>query len=313
MKEESKNIKLELGDVSLNKELGIYYIDMSPAIIHYKSNLYGGGFDENGVPMDKSIDGTIFYFPINIAQYGFILHAHYLKNKCEKTLITLKSCVNKLEELKTTKDNYCVWLHKQYNYRYNIKPPWPSAMAQGELISLYLRAYQLFENESYLDTAKKAYKFLELDVEEGGVKKIDENGYLWYEEYPSKPSSYVLNGFIYTIFGLYDLFRITNNKSVKKNIDLCINTLKNNIHKYDAGFWSRYDLLKKELVRYYYQKNVHVPQLEILYKLTNEPLFLNYKQKWENNLSSINYLFVKFMYRIEFRFNKLKNFWIRDE
>ena len=51
MKEESKNIKLELGDVSLNKELGIYYIDMSPAIIHYKSNLYGGGFDKNGVPI----------------------------------------------------------------------------------------------------------------------------------------------------------------------------------------------------------------------------------------------------------------------
>ena len=121
MKEESKNIKLELGDVTLNKELGIYYIDMSPAIIHYKNNLYGGGFDKNGVPMDKSIDGTKFYFPINIAQYGFILHADYLKNKCEKTLITLKSCVNKLEELKTTKDNYCVWLHKQYNYRYNIK------------------------------------------------------------------------------------------------------------------------------------------------------------------------------------------------
>ena len=66
MKEENKNIKLELGDVSLNKELGIYYIDMSPAIIHYKSNLYGGGFDEKGVPMDKGKDGVAYYFPINI-------------------------------------------------------------------------------------------------------------------------------------------------------------------------------------------------------------------------------------------------------
>ena len=101
--------------------------------------------------------------------------------------------------------------------------------------------------------------------------------------------------------------------NVKKNIDLCINTLKKNIHKYDAGFWSRYDLLKHELVRYYYQKNVHVPQLEVLYKLTKEPLFLKYKQKWENNLSPINYLFVKLMYRIEYRFGNLKKYWIKNE
>ena len=146
---------------------------MSPAIIHYRNNLYGGGFDENGVPLDKGLDGKVYYFPINIAQYGFILHARWLRNKKKEDLINLKNCIDKLDEIKTEKDNYCVWLHKHKNIKYNIPPPWASSMAQGELISLYLRAYQLFNNKKYLNTAIKAYNFLEIELKDGGVKLID--------------------------------------------------------------------------------------------------------------------------------------------
>jgi hypothetical protein len=37
------NITLSLGNVSLDKELGIYYIDMRPSIIHYTESIYNGG------------------------------------------------------------------------------------------------------------------------------------------------------------------------------------------------------------------------------------------------------------------------------
>lgn len=46
--EESKEIRLKLGTVSLDKELGTYYIDMRPAEIHYTQNIYNGEFDEKG-------------------------------------------------------------------------------------------------------------------------------------------------------------------------------------------------------------------------------------------------------------------------
>lgn len=305
MKEENKKIKLPLGQVNLDYELGIYYIDMRPAIVHYTSNFYDGKMDDKGVPMIGTKEG-LQYSPINIAQYGLMLHADWLENKNIKTLEVLKNCLSILDKTKTINDDTCAWFHNYVEVRYNIAPPWASAMAQGELISFYLRMYQVLNDENLLNTAIKAYNFLKIDVKNGGVRKYDEDGNLWFEEYPSSPSSYVLNGFIYTIFGLYDLYRVSKDSIVKDDINACILTLKNNLHKFDSGYWSNYDLLKKELVRYYYQKNVHVPQLEILYILTGESIFEKYKIKWENNINPFNYFLVKVMYRIRPRIQKLK-------
>ncbi|HAM97253.1 MAG TPA: hypothetical protein DCQ26_01475 [Marinilabiliales bacterium] len=304
--QESKKISLFLGTVSMEKELGYYYINMRPALIHYTQNIYGGKFDEQGVPMIKLEDESV-YSPINIAQYGFMLHAEWLETKEDKILQILKNCISVLEQTKTEKNNICVWYHKTHEQKYNIHPPWASSMAQGEVISFYLRMYQILNDENLLQTSLKAYNFLQVDFKDGGVRRVDSEGNLWFEEYPSSKPSLVLNGFIYTLFGLYDLYRVTNNKEVKQDIDRSIQTLTVNLHKYDAGYWSVYDLLKKELVRYYYQKNVHVPQMEILYLLTNEPVFRKYQLKWEKQLTPLNFLFVQIMYRLKPRIDRLKN------
>lgn len=303
MKEESKKITLQTGNVSLTPELGMYYIDMRPAIIHYTDNIFNGCFDDDGVPM-CGIEGHFEYSPINIAQYGFIVHADYLKNQDEVTFRQLKKCVEKLVELADIDDRMCIWWHRYRESKYGIEAPWASAMAQGEIISLFLRFYQLTNEGKYLELSKKAFNFLSVKVEDGGVRQYDHNGDLWLEEYPSNPPSFVLNGFLYALFGLYDLFRITNDELVWQEIELCIRTLKNNLHKFDAGYWSYYDLQKKELVRYYYQKNVHVPQMEVMYQLTHDKLFLNYKNKWEKTLNPVNFLFVRIMYRILPRWRK---------
>lgn len=293
MKEEFKHLILNLGDVSMEEQLGVYYIDMRPSKVHYTEDLYGGGFDENEVP--KTGKG---YFPINIAQYCFILHAEYLGNQDKKTLKLLKNNIDKLEELQTEDEENCVWWHSHDKTRFGMDLPWASAMAQGEGISAYLRYYQITGEEKYLNYAKKAFHFMHTETSKKGVRRRDENGYLWLEEYPSEPPSYVLNGFIYALFGIYDLYRITKDEKAKQDIEECIRTLKDNIHRYDTGYWSIYDLRFKELVRYYYQKNVHVPQLEILYRLTGEEVFLKYKKKWEKTVNPFNYTFVKIMYRV---------------
>ncbi len=305
MIQESKKITLPLGDVSLDKELNSYYIDMRPARVHYTQNIYGGKFDKNGVPMITNTEGRLDYFPINIAQYGFMLLGDYIEEQKADTLATLKNCLAVLENIKTEKGDTAAWYHNHYETKYKIKAPWASSMAQGELISFYLRMYQLLGEEYLLDTAIKAYNFLKIEYKDGGVRRYDENNDLWFEEYPSDPPSYVLNGFIYTLFGLYDLYRVTQSKEVKTDIDLCIKTLKNNLPKFDTGYWSIYDLQKKELVRYYYQKNVHVPQLKILHILTNEDIFKKYADKWEKTVNPINFLLVQLMYRIKPRVQKL--------
>jgi len=304
--EGSKTIILPTGDVSNDSNLGTYYIDMRPAEVHYTSNIWGGKFDDDGVPMCGNGKGEHFYFPINIAQYGFILHARYLKNPEQEILNKLLACIKKLDEIATVERDYTVWYHKHYEEKYGISPPWASAMAQGELISFYLRMYQLLGKEEYLATAGKAYNYMKISYENGGVRRIDNEGNLWLEEYPSDPPSFVLNGFIYAISGLFDLYRVTSREDVKADIDACILTLKRNLRRFDTGYWSRYDLLKRELVRYYYQRNVHVPQMDVLFQLTGEPLFLYYRDKWLRTLNPFNYFLVKIMYRVHWRVEMIK-------
>ena len=305
MTEERKDITLRLGEVSLGPELGAYYIDMRPAKVHYLENLYGGGFDARGVPMVLGPQGP-YYSPVNIAQYGFMLHADWLEGNSAETMAMLESCLAVLEELKTENGSHAVWWHDHYAESYGIAPPWASAMAQGELISLYLRLWQALDRPSLLDTARKAYRFMQLPVEQSGVRRRDEHGNLWLEEFPSREPSFVLNGFIYALLGLVDLHRVTGDEEVKRDIDECISTLVSRLPDFDTGYWSNYDLQKRELVRYYYQKNVHVPQLAVLEQLTGNAVFGYYRQRWESQLTPLNYLRVRLMYRVRPRVTRLR-------
>ena len=305
MKEENKKITLKLGDVSWSNKLGVYYIDMRPSIIHYTDNIYDGGFDENGVPMINDGKGNLYYSPVHICQYAFMVHANLIENKNLKDLKTLSACMNVLEKEKAETDTTVCWIQTKYNKRYDIHPPWVGAMDQGQALSFYTRYYQLTNENHYLEQAKKIAAYFEVDTEKEGFKKIDENGNIWFEEYPSKEPSYVLNGFVYALYGLIDFYRVNNDQKIKKIIDQCFTTLKESIHLYDSGYWSYYDQLKKELVRYYYQKNVHVPQLESIYLLTNEKIFLKYYKKWKKTMNPINYAFVQIMYRVLPRFRNI--------
>lgn len=302
----NNSILITKGNTDLSKNLGKYYIDLTPSIVHYTDRIFGD-FDTNGVPM-RGCGQEATYFPITIAQYGLILHDIWIKNQdLTNYKKTMTKCLQWFESNKEDFNSTYVWRSPKEGDHYPLAENWASAMAQGEIISFYLRMYQILKDETLLETAKKAYKFMKIEVKDGGVCRYDENGDLWFEEYPTtdKPS-YVLNGFIYAIFGLFDLYRVTIDSEVKKDIDACILTLKKNIHIYDAGYWSYYDHYYKELVQYYYQKNVHPPQLEALYELTQETIFQKYAIKWKRQLTWYNYAFVQIMYRVLPRYRKLQ-------
>ncbi|KPJ07372.1 D-glucuronyl C5-epimerase [Papilio machaon] len=67
----------------------------------------------------------------------------------------------------------------------------------------------------------------------------------WYEEYPTTPPLFVLNGFIYTLLGLYDLHVIEGENSIslaKKMFDDGMTSLKTLLPLFDTGSGSFYDL-----------------------------------------------------------------------
>jgi heparosan-N-sulfate-glucuronate 5-epimerase len=305
MPEEYKHIKLTLGDTSLDEKLGIYYIDFRDSLIHYESDFYGDK-DANGIPL-SGVGKDATYYPIVVAQYGLLLHAQYLKENSDSAFQKMAHCVSIICELMKLENETIVWRHNSFYDRFNLKPGWASAMAQGQCMSLLLRWHQITNDHKYLNYANQAYEFMKIPSSEGGVRAWDKEGNVWLEEYPSTDGpSCVLNGFIYALWGLYDLYRVTGNSEVKEDIDRCVITLKNCISNFDVGYWSIYDQYTFELVRYYYQKNVHVPQLCAMYDLTQEDIFLHYAEKWKKTVNWKNYFLVQIMYRVRPRFLKLK-------
>ena len=300
----NNDIYLGPGNVSMANELGAYYQDFKPAIYHFENDSLGR-FDEEGIPF-LIIDGRPSYSVVYIIQYALILHDIYLsKNKNEEDLERIQKCLNWLDERAEKFKDSLVWRSEE-NKQYGLKKGWISAMYQGQAISLYLRAYQLFDKSEYLEKAQLSYNYFKYDYAEGGARRTDDNGYVWLEEYPTKPPSYVLNGFVYTVFGILDLYRVTGNTEVKELYDTCISTLKANIHKYHLWYWSVYDQDKKQLSSYYYQKNIHIPLMEILYKLTGEEIFNTYRRKWTKQLKSkLSKWIVKVMYRVQPRVKKI--------
>ena len=68
-----------------------------------------------------------------------------------------------------------------------------------------------------MNSALKATDLFHRLAKDGGVRAVFLKEYVWYEEYPTQPSSFVLNGFIFSLLGLYDLAEAARDANVKSD------------------------------------------------------------------------------------------------
>ncbi|XP_071946209.1 D-glucuronyl C5-epimerase B-like isoform X1 [Antedon mediterranea] len=169
-----------------------------------------------------------------------------------------------------------------------LPPGWYSAMAQGHAISVLTRAFTATHKRKYIEAALHATKLYTIPSTEGGVKARFLDTYNWYEEYPTTPSSFVLNGFIYSLIGLYDL-KMTASQEEGRDASQLYNdglrSLKAMLMMYDTGSGSIYDLrhmvLGKapNLARWDYHAT-HCQQLMLLASIEKEPIFDVTSKRW---------------------------------
>ncbi|UYV82032.1 GLCE [Cordylochernes scorpioides] len=131
---------------------------------------------------------------------------------------------------------------------------WYSAMAQGQAISLLTRAFTHTGEPAYLKSALSALHLFSVPSSEHGVRAVFMDKYPWFEEYPTTPASFVLNGFIFALFGLYDLSALCEHQGT-----LCGETqasqlfqeglvsLKHMLLLFDTGSGTVYDLRHLQL------------------------------------------------------------------
>ncbi|KAG5308593.1 GLCE epimerase, partial [Pseudoatta argentina] len=169
-----------------------------------------------------------------------------------------------------------------------LEPGWYSSMGQGHAISVLARAYYHSGETKYLQAAIRGLRPFRLTSAKGGVAALFLSKYVWYEEYPTTPSSFILNGFIYSLIGLYDLKTIAVGKDAEEAIRLFnqgMISLKNMLTLYDTGSGTTYDLrhftLKTapNLARWDYH-STHINQLLLLNTIDNDPIFITTAERW---------------------------------
>lgn len=246
---------------------------------------YPGPFDGRGIPLlDYRGRLGLQYNPIAIAQYGLgNYNLFLLDGDLERRRKSLAAADWLAETLARTSEGFWVWLHHfDWEYRDRLKAPWRSGLAQGQGISLLLRAYAETGEAKYLEAATRAFEALAAPVDRGGTLFMDERGDPWIEEYIVSPPTHILNGFIWALWGVYDFHCATRRPDALSLWERCLGTLRANLHRYDAGFWSLYEQsgtpLRMLASPFYHE--LHIVQLEVLHRLTGDEVFRIYRDRW---------------------------------
>jgi len=258
--------------------IGKYYLNFRS-----KYN-YPGNFSVNGIPRYNLTYEIEIYNPTVICQYALGIF-DLLSDKRSEDKVLLEKFIAQSDWLVDNQQKldhgYGWYLNYDVNI-YKIKSPWISALTQGEAISVLSRAYLLSKNNKYLDTAEQAIIPFEYKVSEGGLYNYF-NDILIFEEYPCNKPNVVLNGFLFAVFGFYDLYLTNSNQIAKKLFDISLISLEKIINFFDAKFWSQYNLYNYPgtyLASYKYHI-LHIEQLKALYYLSGKEFLKETYKRWE--------------------------------
>ncbi|MCK4827490.1 hypothetical protein KA005_67800, partial [bacterium] len=201
---------LEINHIEDYCILGKYYMNF------VEKTKFQGSFDADGVPMlDYKGNVGVQYNPNAVAQYALGFYDLLVDTGEQKYKeIFLRQADWFLKNIRILKNGVGLWEYNfDFDYHKGLKAPWRSALAQGQAISLLVRAYSLTQDEKYLGAASKGFNSFKYNINEpGGVTYIDEKGYTWFEELIFNPPTHVLNGFIWALWGVYDYYLLTKNR-----------------------------------------------------------------------------------------------------
>nr|CAG4641504.1 EOG090X0272 [Eurycercus lamellatus] len=179
-----------------------------------------------GVPVSTQWEASGYYYPVQVAQYGL---SHYSKNLTEPP--------PKRRLLDDGKVLAAKWQVPKGAYVKRIF----DEEKQSHVVEFNSRG-----RPEYLEAALKGMKPFSISSTDGGVRAYFMNQYPFYEEYPTTPPSFVLNGFIYSLIGLYDVLSLTPQDQALGDarllFDQGMQSLKKLLPLFDTGSGSVYDL-----------------------------------------------------------------------
>ena len=89
------------------------------------------------------------------------------------------------------------------------------------------------------------------------------------------------------MFGLYDYYRATNSEEALGLFNADIDSLKKYLHRYDTGYWTTYDQLRKPGYAKIRYQRYHIELLRVLHAITGEPVLHEYIVRWTGYLNRL--------------------------
>lgn len=243
-------------------EVAGYYNDLTEKVTRDNPDIL--------VPKYHVDTGEEIYFSIGIFQYGLAAYDLYLKSGEDAYKKKLLACADWAVD---NQQNDGSWVTFSYE---NPEHPY-SSMAQGEGISMLIRAHIVTGNEQYMFAARKAKNFMLKPISDGGATDYQGDDVYLYE---CTHDPLILNGWIFSLWGLYDYSKYIDDDRVKVVLNSTLKSLKKKLPEFDIKYWSKYEDGKRICSPFYHK--LHIAQLRVMYDLFGEEIYKEYADKWES-------------------------------
>jgi heparosan-N-sulfate-glucuronate 5-epimerase len=247
-------------------------------------------FDADGIPTVR--EGTRYYYnPVTIAEYGL---QEWTFHEADGDPQHLANALKAADWLVAHQQAGTGTWRYEFDFPVSgmgdvtMRAPWISAMAQGQAMSLLARAWDATARRADLDAAIAALAPFRRSVARGGVTAdftLTGGHAPYYEEYPTTPASFTLNGFMFSLIGLHDLADAAPATDAGVLYAAGMSTLDQALPLYDTpsglsiyhlGYLTAAQPLHTSLTYHW----IHVVELRYLDSLGPDPRLEHYRDRW---------------------------------
>jgi heparosan-N-sulfate-glucuronate 5-epimerase len=238
--------------------------------------------DATGVPKTWTRATGTNYWPGYIAWYGLVQLGYYLRGYGSEYLAAFLRQVEWLEKHAIRRDDGAVvWVMNFDNPENGVllRAPWVSAHAQGLVISALVRGLRVTKSSRLRELLQDSTRIFSLDAGQGGIRATSDDK-LFYTEVPGGSVPGILDGFMTSLLGLYDLFIETEEPRTEELFRNGIKGLKGLLPYWDyQRKWSWYGLRENLCTPAYHCLNRLL--LGVLGRLTADQEFTELAECWD--------------------------------
>jgi hypothetical protein len=241
-----------------------------------------GTVDATGVMMHR-VNGTLVDHPVGQAEYGLQLLNSYRLTHDSWYLTMAERQAQRIVDRKAVSRG-AWWFPYPFTFalgsgiHHTMAPPWYSAMAEGQALSLFVRLADATGDSDWDTAADDTFEALTLSYSatEPWATWHDDHGRIWLEEYPgatADTSARVLNGHMFAAFGVWDYWRARQSSTAASLFSAALQTVQAYVltRFRNPGWASSYSLRGLAPTEKYHR--IHIHQLLEMHALTGEAVF----------------------------------------